>query len=90
MSRPHFPRRPPRRLRKARLARDWTIAELANEAHLSLPYVSALELGQKAGSAAAWAQLARALSAPVESIQENSPAGGNQDDRQLDLLERGA
>jgi transcriptional regulator with XRE-family HTH domain len=86
MSRPHFPRRLPRRLRKARLAKEWTLAVLAHEAHLSVPYVSALELGQKPGTAAAWGQLARALSVSVASIQENSPAGGNADPRQLEIV----
>jgi transcriptional regulator with XRE-family HTH domain len=84
--RPPFPRTPPSPLRRARLARRWTLADLAHEARLSVPYVSALELGQKPGTIAAWIQLARALSLPVENIQENSPAGGNADPRQLEII----
>jgi transcriptional regulator with XRE-family HTH domain len=85
--RPPFPKVPPSPLRKARLARRWTLAELAEESGFSLPYVSALELGQKPGAPEAWARLARALSVPVESIWENSPAGGNTDPRQIELIQ---
>src|ERR1700732_3820241 len=62
-------------LRRLRMQRGWTLAELSKLTKLSRPYLSRLESGQRQPSLAAFLTLSRIYDTPIHSLLDY---GGHQ------------
>lgn len=71
---PEFAKKVGERLRKARLEKNMSQAELAEKAHMSLPLISDLELGKKGMHLHTFVALADALEVSTDYIlRTNAP-----------------
>ncbi len=59
------------RLKRLRMQRGWTLAELSNGTKLSKPYLSRLESGQRQPSLAALLALGRIFDTPIHSMLDS-------------------
>ncbi len=62
----------PTRLKRLRMQRGWTLAELSNLTKLSKPYLSRLESGQRQPSLAALLALGRIFDTPIHSLLDST------------------
>ncbi len=61
------------RLKRLRLARGWSLAQLSSQSKFSRPYLSRLETGARQPSLAALVSLARIFELPLHSLLEEHP-----------------
>lgn len=76
-------------MRRLRIERGWSQAELAEKLDVSVGYVGLLERGRRLPAVGMLVEIADALGASLDQIIERVPPSSAWDDREMALLVRG-